>query len=152
MADTETNVITQPDGQSFRVVGRGELAHHGEMAHRGELVHATPADRPLVHMLMLDRDCECSVNGRVVLGGEDGGPVRAEFRHVFPDVHHQSHAVRTALDEPIHHALQMRTPLQVRFCNAWHIASDYTMEVTLGRSTVLTLRLTGATIAKPQPC
>ena len=51
-----------------------------------------------------------------------------------------------------HHALQMRTPLQVRFCNSWQIASDYTIEIRLGDNRVIGVRLTGATVAKPLPC
>ena len=157
MADGETRIVTQPEGEDFR------LAHHGAvrvqggceedpLRHRvaGEMVHATPQDRPLVHMLLWDEDCACEVKGRVVVAGDKEAPV--ELRHAFPDVHRQSHRMETALAEPIHHALQMRTPLQVRFCNTWHVASDYTVEVNLGRNRLLSLRLSGATVAKPQPC
>jgi hypothetical protein len=46
----------------------------------------------------------------------------------------------------------MRTPLEVRFCNPWHIASDYRLEVNLGKNRVMGIRLSGATVATPQPC
>ena len=49
-------------------------------------------------------------------------------------------------------AVILRTPLQLRFCNPWHIASDYTVEVTLGERRLWSVRLTGATVATPQPC
>ncbi|HLA43848.1 MAG TPA: hypothetical protein VJZ27_10450, partial [Aggregatilineales bacterium] len=60
--------------------------------------------------------------------------------------------VDTKLAEPIHHALQLRTPLSVHFCNAWHIASDYVVQVAAGERTLFSIRLTGATVATPQPC
>lgn len=138
MDETDIQIITQPAGETFR------------LGHAGELAHTTPHDRPLVHMLHWDDDTPHYVKGRVALTGDAEHPV--DVRHVFGDTHHQSHVLKTALAEPVHHALQMRTPLQVRFCNSWHIASDYTVEVNLGRRQLLSLRLSGATVAKPQPC
>ena len=49
--------------------------------------------------------------------------------------------VATKLAEPIHHALQMRTPLELRFCNPWHITSNYVFDFTMGKSQVLSLSL-----------
>ena len=139
MADeTETLIVTQPKAERFR--------------HEGALTHATAPERPLVHMVLWDDDCACTIDGRVVLAGDPAAPFEATFRHRFPDDHRQTHTVKTALAEPIHHALQMRTPLQVRFCNTWHVASDYTVEITVGERTFAKIRLTGATVAKPQPC
>lgn len=60
--------------------------------------------------------------------------------------------VSTALAMPIHHALQMRTPLQVRFCNTWHVASDYVVDIKMGDRSLFSIHLTGATVATPQPC
>jgi hypothetical protein len=159
MADGETRIITQPEGEAFDLRHHGGLALHGQAKldplrhrHDGEIAHGSDPDRPLVHMVLWGEDGACEVNGRVVLRGDPEQPVQVAMRHAFPDEHRQSHAVRTGLADPIHHALQMRTPLQVRFCNPWHIASDYTLEINLGRSRVISVRLTGATIAKPQPC
>ena len=72
--------------------------------------------------------------------------------HSFPEQHRQSHVVKTALAEPIHHALQMRTPLQLRFCNTWHLASDYTLDINVGGRQLLSLHLSGASVAVPRPC
>ena len=45
-----------------------------------------------------------------------------------------------------------RSPLDVRFCNPWHVASDYRVEVNLGQNRVIGIRLSGATVATPQAC
>jgi hypothetical protein len=159
MADGETRIITQPQDEVFDLQHRGAVALHGNPKldplrheHCGEVVHSTPADKPLVHMVLWDEDCACEVNGRIVVAGDPEAPVQVAMSHQFPDEHRQAHHIRTALAEPIHHALQMRTPLQVRFCNTWHVASDYSLEINLGRNRILGVRLTGATVAKPQPC
>lgn len=70
------------------------------------------------------------------------------------DVDPLSHTldISTALAMPIHHALQMRTPLQVRFCNTWHVASDYVVDIKMGDRSLFSIHLTGATVATPQPC
>lgn len=158
-AGAETRIIEQPEGDEFAIRHRGVVAVHGAEKHdplkhslSGEVVHSSPSDRPLVHMVLWDEDCACTVNGRVTVAGDPEAPVQAVVRHHFADDHHQTHRIESALAEPIHHALQLRTPLQVRFCNAWHLASDYTLQINLGRSQVVSLRLTGATVAKPQPC
>ena len=139
MADeTETLIITQPEAKNFR--------------HEGALSHSTAEGKPLVHMVLWDDDCPCTVEGRVVLAGDPQAPFAHQVEHRFPDGHQQDHRLHTALDRPLHHALQMRTPLQVRFCNTWHIASDYTVEVALAGRSFASIRLTGATVARPQPC
>lgn len=158
MADGETRVITQPEGEAFDLRHHGAVGLHGHEKlaplrhqHDGEVTHGSDPQRPLVHMVMWD-DGAVKLDGQVTLRGDEKQPVQVAMRHAFPDEHRQSHAVRTGLSDPIHHALQMRTPLQVRFCNTWHVASDYSLEINLGRNRVISVRLTGATVAKPQPC
>jgi len=159
MADErETVILTQPQEERFRHAGslavQGGAAEAPPLRHRvgGEVVHSTPAERPLVHMLMWDDDCACTVQGRVVLAGDPDSPFAGTLQHRFPEEHRQTHAVRTSLAEPIHHALQLRTPLELRFCNTWHVASDYTLDIAIGQRRLASLRLTGATVARPQPC
>ncbi len=163
MADQEEVTLRQVDGESLRVTHQGKLCaeHQGTLRmqgdakadpvqHRGELVHATPPDRPLVHMMLWDE--EAQVQGRLTLSGDPDAPVHARVHHSFDTEHAQVHRFETALAAPVHHALQMRTPLQVRFCNIWQIASDYSLEIRLGDNRVIGVHLTGATIAKPLPC
>jgi len=158
MADEPRELILeQREGDALRVEHCGTLRVHGDaradaMRHHAELVHATPADRPLVHMVLWDEDCACEVNGRLTLTGDEAAPVHARLHHTFDTDHRQTHRIETALAAPVHHALQMRTPLQVRFCNSWQIASDYSIEIHLGGNRVIGVHLTGATIAKPLPC
>ncbi|HEY2187885.1 MAG TPA: hypothetical protein VGH48_04920 [Caldimonas sp.] len=169
MADEIEDVtVHQPDGQSFRVQHEGTLTaqHEGTLRVRGDsradpMHHRVGAelgsapDRPLVHMVLWDEQ-GAEVNARLTVAGDPEKPlhaqVRAQLHHRFEDEHRQLHRVETALSHPIHHALQMRTPLQVRFCNSWQIASDYTIEIRLGDNRLIGVRLTGATIAKPLPC
>lgn len=159
MDETETRIITQPEGEAFRATHKGVVCVHGDekadaLRHRvrGDVVHSSDAEHPLVHMVLWDEDCACEVNGRITIAGDPEAPVEAVLRHRFENDHSQTLGFRTALAEPIHHALQMRTPLQVRFCNAWHVASDYKLEINLGRDRTIGIRLSGATIARPQPC
>jgi hypothetical protein len=153
VADEETKqlIITQPKSGAFAIAGS---ACHDPLRHRhevgGAVAHSTPPGKPLVHMLLWDEDCACEVRGRITVAGDAEAPVT--LRHHFPDDHHQTHVVSTALSDPIHHALQMRTPLQVRFCNSWQIASDYRVDVDVAGRRWMSIRLTGATIATPQPC
>ena len=142
-------IVTQPEGSAFAVAGS---ACHDPLRHQlgAEVVHSTTAEKPLVHLVLWDENCACEVKGRITVAGDDGAPVT--LRHRFPDDHRQTHVITTALAEPIHHALQMRTPLQVRFCNSWQVASDYRIDVELGGRRWMSIRLTGATIATPQPC
>jgi hypothetical protein len=160
MADEpKTLIITQPEGASLKAAHQGLVGVYGvekadPLKHHvsGGVVHSSDAQHPLVHMVLWDEDCACEINGRITVAGDAEAPVQAVLHHRFENDHSQTLAFRTALSEPIHHALQMRTPLQVRFCNAWHVASDYTVEINLGRNRLISVRLTGATIARPQPC
>jgi hypothetical protein len=160
MADeSKTVIVAQPEGVAFDASHRGLVGLHGvekaePLKHcvNGELVHSSNAEHPLVHMVLWDEDCACEVNGRITVAGDPEAPVQAVLHHRFENDHSQTLGFRTAVADPIHHALQMRTPLQVRFCNAWHVASDYSLEINLGRNRVIGVRLSGATIARPQPC
>lgn len=167
MADPETNIITQNKGERF-AHDHGNVALHGAkdeppMEHRfaGEVLHSTP--KPLMHMVCWseEKNLNLEVAGRLTLAGDEKAPVQVVMHHQFDNELVQSHkvepldhalAVQTALARPIHHALQMRTPLQVRFCNPWHVASDYQMEIAIGNTRIISFRLTGATVATPQPC
>jgi hypothetical protein len=147
------------------------VSHTGSVAMFGDAVqprirhdlaarveHVTEKDRPLVHMVCWDTEpCPVVVRGEVTLVGDPDRPIRHEIvgehrqtMRVDP-LDHSLH-VQTKLAEPIHHALQMRTPLQLRFCNPWHVASDYRFEIKLWDTRVISVRLTGATVATPQPC
>ena len=141
-------ILRQPDGEALR------LDHGGALKHQvgAELVHSTTAERPLVHMVLWDENAKVEFDGRVTLAGDEKQPVHARVRHGFDNEHQQVHRFDTALQSPVHHALQMRTPLQVRFCNTWQIASDYSIEIRLGDNRVIGVHLTGATVAKPLPC
>jgi hypothetical protein len=60
--------------------------------------------------------------------------------------------IPTRPGEPIHHALQMQTPLELRFCNPWQMDSSYQVEVTMGERRFLSIRLRGTTVCTPRPC
>ncbi len=168
MADDPT-VIEQQAGDRF-ALDHGALALHGADAEpairhevNGAVMHGTAPGRPLVHMVCWDQEdpCPVDVRGTLTVAGDPETPVHLRMQHEFLNDHHQTlavdpidHTLRvdTGLAKPIHHALQMRTPLEVRFCNPWHIASDYRLEVNLGNNRVIGIRLTGATVATPQPC
>ena len=60
--------------------------------------------------------------GKLELTGSEEHPVQVKMSHHFANVHHQTMKVdpldhhlkvATRLSEPIHHALQMRTPLRI---------------------------------------
>lgn len=166
MAEEQTNTIVQVDGDRF-ALDHGPVGLHGvcdepalQHAFSGGVVHSTDPERPLVHMVCWAEE-PCQVEGRVTLVGDEAEPVVVRMQHEFATDHHQTLTVdpvdhnltvSTAAASPIHHALQLRTPLDVRFCNPWHVASDYQVEVNLGNNRVIGIRLTGATIATPQPC
>lgn|SRR6186713_2860697 len=141
-------ILRQADGEALR------LDHKGALEHKvgAELVHSTTAERPLVHMVLWDENATAEFNGRVTVAGDEKQPVHVRVRHAFDNEHQQVHRFETALQSPVHHALQMRTPLQVRFCNTWQIASDYSIEIRLGDNRLIGVHLTGATVAKPLPC
>ena len=159
MAEEKSVTIKQDEGDSFDLTHEGGVALYGD-AHRpalhhqvgGTIVHGTAPQQPLVHMVCWDEDGPCEIAGRVALVGDPEAPLQVKMNHHFGNTHQQAHRIETRLAEPIHHALQMRTPLQVRFCNPWHIASDYRMEIQMGDRPLISVRLTGATVATPQPC
>jgi hypothetical protein len=140
--ETKTVVLTQPPGQ--------------------RLALGTAPQHPLVHMVCWDAEaCKVQVAGRVTLAGDEKAPFAVKMSHHFANDHHQTHKVEpldhalkvnTALASPIHHALQLRTPLQVRFCNTWEAASDYEVELRVGERSLLSLRLKGTTTCTPRPC
>lgn len=155
MADDKTVTVTSKDGG---------LALYGD-AHRPSLkhVHATGAQAPLVHMVCWDesKPCKMDVSGKLELTGSEEHPVQVKMSHHFANVHHQTMKVdpldhqlkvATRLSEPIHHALQMRTPLQLQFCNPWHVTSNYVFDFKMGRTQVMSITVTGATVCTPQPC
>jgi len=144
---TRKLIVTQPEDTAFALAGS---ECDPPLRHRlgGEITHRT--DKPIVHMHLWDEDCSCRFEGGVTVRGDPEAPVVLEHR--FPDVHRQAHIVETGLGDPIHHALQMRTPLQLRFCNSWHVASDYTLGLEIAGRKLMGIRLTGATVATPQPC
>ncbi len=162
----EHKVIVEPgDSGTIPLAHSGAVAlfsdpDHPDLRHRfgGEVVHGTDPARPLMHVVCWDTEpCPVAVRGEVALVGDPERPIRheivGEHRQLLrvEELEHSVH-MQTQLADPIHHALQMRTPLQLRFCNPWHVASDYRMEIRLGDNRVISVRLTGATVATPQPC
>ena len=119
---------------------------------RGRVTLAGDEKSPIALKMIQEKPCEVTGTGRVTMVGDEKSPLRVRMTHIFEDTLVQEHKLTTHLAEPIHHALQMRSPLELRFCNPWHFASDYMVEVTVADSRMLSIRLTGATIANPQPC
>lgn len=169
--DTDIVILTQPDDERLRHDHAGVLGLHGEedappVRHRfhGEVDHMVGGakGRPLVHLVGWESEpFPLEVSGRVVLAGDRETPVPVEMSHRFETVHDQHFDVEpldhtlhvdTGLASPIHHALQMRTPLELRFCNPWHVDSDYTVDVRLGERPLLSINLRGSTRATPEPC
>ncbi len=118
----------------------------------GRVTLAGDEKSPIRLQMIQEKPCGVEVSGGVTLSGDERSPLRVRMAHFFETPHVQEHHVATRLSEPIHPALQMRTPLELRFCNPWHLASDYVMEVKLADNRLLSVRLTGATVASPQPC
>ena len=118
----------------------------------GRVTLAGDEKSPIRLQMVQEQPCAVEVGGSVAIRGDEKNPVRVRMAHTFESPHVQEHRMATKLAEPIHHALQMRTPLELRFCNPWHLASDYMIEVRLADNRLLSIRLTGATIASPQPC
>lgn len=157
-------ILTQEEGD--RLQHEGDVAVFGardKPAMRHDVAHSSGSENPFVHMVCWEEEnsCRVQVEGGVTLRGDAEAPVNVRMDHSFEGDHHQTHEVapldhtlrlKTALAEPMHHALQMRTPLQIRFCNPWHVASDYQFELRFGKNQLATLRVTGATVATPQPC
>jgi hypothetical protein len=172
MAETETVILKQEEGERLAHEHGGGVALYGDkgrpaLAHQieGSVLHATHPQQPLVHMVCWDADepCRVEVSGQVVLAGDEKAPIPVVMTHRFDNAIREhmemqvaplDHTVNvsTGLAQPIHHALQMRTPLQVRFCNTWQVASNYTFEVRMGNRSLFSIQLTGATVATPQPC
>ena len=168
MPEEREIIVKQQDGDEFALRHNGTVALHGDreedaLQHQfaGEVIHTTP--KPLVHMICWEEEqaCVVDVKGKVTLVGDKDEPVEVNVRHHFENVHEQklsiepvdhSLKVDTKLADPIHHALQLRTPLRVQFCNPWHVASDYVVQVNAGDRSLFSIRLTGATVATPQPC
>jgi hypothetical protein len=173
MADETITIITQKEGERFALDHNG-VALYGDreqpaMQHEvaGQIIHSTL--KPLVHMVCWDEENPCKVEvsgnlalaGNVTLSGDKERPLEVHMAHTFANEHQQTMAIKpfdhtmkvaTQLAEPIHHALQMRTPLQLRFCNPWQVDSDYRVEVMMGKTPLFSIQLRGATILTPQPC
>jgi len=169
MADETKIVILTQKEQERLAHDHGGVAHYGDkerppIAHQfeGHVSHSTTPKQPLVHMVCWDAEesCRAEVSGRIVWAGDENAPIPFMMTHEFNDprckveIEPFSHSLQvlTELARPFHHAAQMRTPLQVRFCNTWHCASDYTIDVKIGNRSLFSIRLTGATVATPQPC
>ncbi len=141
--DIKKVIVSQPKNTAFAIAGDAKAD-----AVKANLLHET--DGPLVHMHLWNEQCVGKLDAKLRVEGDPEKPV--VVAHKFENEHAQTHKIETKLSEPVHHALQMRTPLQVRFCNAWNIASDYSLSLNVRGKPYLSLRLTGATAATPQPC
>jgi hypothetical protein len=170
VAEENTTIITQNKDERFALDHDGGVALYGDrerpaLQHyhqfNGQVEHVTP--KPLVHMVCWNEEdiCRVELSGRVMLAGDKKSPLEVNMSHRFVNDHKQTLEVRpfshtmkvdTQPDEPINHALQMRTPLELRFCNPWNVESDYRVEVRMGEARLLSIRLTGATVATPLPC
>jgi len=155
MADDRNITILQKVGDQFAhgIAGSREgppLQHHFS----GKVVHGTNPEHPLVHMVCWSQmePVKVDVKAHVVLAGNREAPVVVKMGHHFENPHVLEHRFASKLTEPIHHALQMRTPLQLRFCNPWNLASDYAVEVRMGDQPLMSIRISGATVATPEPC
>ncbi|MGH2537021.1 MAG: hypothetical protein ACRDHL_06485 [Candidatus Promineifilaceae bacterium] len=164
MAD-EVRIITQKKGERFALDHDG-VALYGDREYpaighqvQGELVHTTA--KPLMHMVCWEEECSMNVAARVAVVGDRENPVEVRMQHEFVGEHRQTHQIEpfehtmripTRPAEPIHHALQMQTPLELRFCNPWQVDSSYRVEVAMGRRQLLTIRLQGTSVCRPQPC
>lgn len=172
MADEEIVILKQEEGDRL-ALDHGGLMLYGDrerpaMQHEfaGQVVHRTLPGAPLVHVVGWDEEnrVQVELSGTVRLAGDpDAPPLQVRMMHEFTNVLQQSHEVAiqpmdhtlhvaTKLHEPIHHALQLRTPVQLRFCNAWNVDSDYTVELVIAGMPVVSIRLRGRTVVTPQPC
>ena len=168
--DDRTRIIAQSPEDSFAhnlgglsVYGDAEqpaLKH--EMRGSCQVTHGSAPQRPLVHVLCWEEDrvCQAEMSGRVTLAGDPQAPFQVQMAHSFATDHRQTHVlaptehthhVDTQPASPIHHALQLNTPLQVRLCNPWLIASQYLVELAIAGTSLLTIRINGETTATPQP-
>jgi hypothetical protein len=175
--EEKTIIITQNEGERF-AHDHGGLALYGdqeqtplqhEVQGRCRMVHGSAPEQPLVHLVCWDETQTCKVelsgqvelSGRVTLVGDEKAPLHVKMAHYFENDHHQTHVLEpmehtlnfnTKLADPMHHAFQMRTPLQLRFCNPWLIASNYLVELAVGGTRLISIQVKGETTATPQPC
>jgi hypothetical protein len=149
MADEDTRrvVVSQPKGASFALSGSDP---DDPIRHRISAETVLRTDQPVVHMHLWNEQCVGQLEHKVASVTTPKTPF--DVAHRFPDGHQQRHEIASTLAAPVHHALQMRTPLQIRFCNTWQVASDYSVSVALRGRPFLDIRLVGATVATPQPC
>jgi hypothetical protein len=166
MAD-ETRLITQEPDARFRVEHDGQRPDADgcvhPIRHDARIVHEGREELPFVHIVQMRQDEPCGVrtSGELAHVGDPERPVPLEMRHSSPHgpveidlrVRQAQHELRvsTDLQDPMHHALQLKTPLQVRFVNPWTAQSDYRVSVTLGNRQLLDVRIAGQTILTPRP-
>jgi hypothetical protein len=147
--EMETVILTQPPDDQLA------LGHAGAVC----LQHETPS--PLVHMVCWkEEDCAAvAVSGALTVSGDPEAPVVVDMRHHFDGVHAQhlevapvEHGLRvhSALAEPIHHALALSAPLQVRFVNGWNVDSAYDIDIRAGERPLLSIHVSGRTVGTPQ--
>jgi hypothetical protein len=166
MAD-ETRIVTQPEGERFRLALEGPQPDaqgcERPVLHQGRLVHEGGSpELPIVHMVCWDSEDACSLThgGEVRHVGDPERPVPLDMRHSTAKpveldlrVSQVSHAlgVQTTLQDPIHHALQLKTPIQVRFVNPWEAASQYSIGIAVGGRSVVEVSIRGKTVLTPHP-
>ena len=163
MAD-ETRVLTTPPGESLRLSLAGPDAEcPPPIPHAGRLVHeARPGAAPFMHMVCWDEDDTCNVEhtGVVTHVGDAERPIPLQMRHsgeapielrVHLDDTEHGLRVRTGRADPIHHALQLHSPLVVRFADQWTASSDYRIAIQLRQQPFLDIRITGRTTLTPTP-
>jgi hypothetical protein len=131
----------------------------------GQVIHRTAPESPLVHVVGWSSgdEVEMILSGRVELTNTRETPLHVRLAHEFPEIHRQSHEVtiapvdhtlkvNTRASDPIHHALQLLTPLQLRFCNVFLVKSDYRIIANVNGATMVDIHLSGETTIIPQPC
>ena len=149
MAEEKRIVIRQNPGDELAVDHQGGVAFFGARSqpalqhiHDACVVHET--QKPLVHVHSWD---------------VERGPVVVPVTHQFQGDHNQTlniqsfghdmHVVSRESD-PIHHALQMRTPIAVRVgmdCTCV-MESDYTFELRTAERQLFTMTMKGRTVFK----
>jgi hypothetical protein len=163
----ETRIITQAPTDRFRVEHDGQRPDAAgcvhPIRHDARLVHEGGREElPFVHLVQMKQDEPCGVrtSGEIAHVGDPQRPVPLDMRHssqapVELDlrVRQLEHELRvsTGLQDPMHHALQLKTPLQVRFVNPWVAQSDYRVSVTLGKRRLIDVHIAGQTILSPRP-
>jgi len=161
----EERSITQPDGKSFRVAHEGQTPDDEgcihPIIHQGTLLHEGHEKRPLYHKVHFTHDESHALSHRGALTHrvDPATPVPLDMRHSTQEpvkldlqvrsLGHQM-GVTTTLQDPIHHALQLKTPLQVRFVNPWHAQSEYSFSLDVAGRTVMSLSVRGSTVFSPR--